>query len=118
MLSDVWGNKVNSDFEQYLIAATRFGITHKERDFRAGNRYADKLQSLGARMRIVAEGQGKLIELLLSDDPYVNLWAAKDCLFFAPERAFPVLERIAQLGGLISLSATTTLDEWRKGRLT
>lgn len=108
---------MNCDFEEYLIAATEFGITRKAKDFQAGNRHADKLCNLGAKMRTAADGQRYLLTLLSNEDPYVGLWAAKDCLFFAPERAVPVLEKIAQIDGLLSLSAATTLDEWRKGEL-
>lgn len=108
---------MSQDFEEYLAAALSFSSAHRTRDFRAGNRFADKLQKLGARMRADPAGKRHLLEMLAHEDDYVRGWAAKDCLFFVPERAVPVLDALAQSQGLISLSAMTTLDEWRAGRL-
>lgn len=108
--------KANFYLDEYLSAALEFGISRKAKDFRAGNRYADILAKLGPQMRTMADGQAYLLSLLANDDPYVRAWAAKDCLFFAPEKAVPMLESLCQVDGL-SLSASTTLDEWRQGRL-
>lgn len=109
---------MSDESDKYLMAAKSFGRTQKERNFVAGNRFVDKLQSLGQQMRSTPDGQACLLDMLSDEDPYVRCWAAKDCLFFAPERAIPVLESLAQPGGMLSLSASVTLDEWRIGRLT
>jgi hypothetical protein len=108
---------MSDEFEKYLVAAMNFGQTRRERDFVAGNRFADELQELGARIRTNHDGKKYLLNLLSNEDQYVRSWAAKDCLFFAPEHAVPVLEELAQSGGMLALSATTTLDEWRAGQL-
>jgi hypothetical protein len=113
----LWSNQMSDESNKYLMAAKSFGQTRKERNFLAGNRFADELQNLGQQMRSTPDGQACLLDMLSDEDPYVRSWAAKDCLFFSPERAIPVLESLSRSGGLLSLSATVTLDEWRVGRL-
>lgn len=97
--------------------ALRYGETQKARDFQAGNEFADRLVQLGATLRSSAEGQASLMSLLRHDDAYVRVWAAKDCLAFAPEIAVPVLELIEAGKGLLGTAARMTLTEWRAGRL-
>ena len=89
----------------------------KARDFRGGNRFATEVEKVGKVMRNDPDGQRYLLVMLMHEDPYVRVWAAKDCLFFEPAKAVPILEELGKMDGVIALSANTTLEEWRAGRL-
>jgi hypothetical protein len=102
---------------QYVVAAIKYGETERARDFRAGNKFADIVFAKGKLLRDTADGQRALQSLLTHLDEYVRIWAAKDCLFFAPNLAIPVLEELAKVPGLQGFAAEMTLKEWRAGRL-
>jgi hypothetical protein len=108
---------VSAAAEEYLSAAIKFGETRVARDFVAGNECADALQRTGRVLRRSPAGQDELKKMLEHEDTFVRLWASGDALAFAPELAVPVLEAIASQKGLTGSSASTTLSEWRAGRL-
>jgi len=58
-----------------------------------------------------------LTELAKHEDPYVQIWAARECLEFNADFASRVLEDIGSGKGLLAFSAETTLKEWRKRKL-
>ncbi|MEO8300102.1 MAG: hypothetical protein ABI574_20105 [Burkholderiales bacterium] len=108
---------MNEVSEQYLAAAMQYGAAQRQRDFEAGNDPATKLGSLGALLRGDLEGQKLLLGLLVHDDPFVRLWAAKDCLAFDPSAGTEVLTVLEAVPGLLGTTARMTLSEWRAGRL-
>jgi hypothetical protein len=108
---------ISDALNSYVLAATKFGETRRVRDFRAGNKFADMLALQGTALRNSEDGQAALKSLLNHHDEAVRSWAAKDCLFFAPNLAIPVLEDLAKVPGLRSFAAEMTLKEWRAGRL-
>jgi hypothetical protein len=59
-----------------------------------------------------------LLKLLNSDDPWVQCDSAIPALFFAPEQAEPILERLVEREHRsLRVVARVTLDQWRKGEL-
>ncbi|HEV7217450.1 MAG TPA: DUF2019 domain-containing protein, partial [Terriglobales bacterium] len=59
-----------------------------------------------------------LLKLLNSDDPWVRCDSAAPALFFAPEQAEPVLERLVQSERRsLKVTARMALDQWREGKL-
>jgi HEAT repeat protein len=59
-----------------------------------------------------------LLSLLSSEDQWVRMDAAIPALFFAADRAEPVLERLVQSERrALKLTARMSLDQWRKGEL-
>ncbi len=103
---------------RYIDAARKFREKQNARDFRAGNKFADITFIEGKLLRTSTEGQMALQSLLTHHDATVRGIAAKDCLFFAPTLAIPVLEELAKMPGLRGFAAEMTLKEWRAGRLT
>ena len=114
-------SKVATDCEHliqaYLAAAVSFGDTQRNRDFEAGNQFATDLGRLGKALREAESGKRLLLQVLTHEDPYVRIWAAGDCLSFAPNVAVPVLEEIEATKGLLGTTARMTLSEWKAGRL-
>jgi hypothetical protein len=108
---------MNEDFNEYLSAALGFGVVRRKRDFRAGNKFATTLETIGNFLRAAPDGQAFLVSLLNHEDPYVRAWAAKDVLYFDPAKAEPILAGIGKMDDMIALSANTTLEEWRARRL-
>lgn len=103
--------------ERYQSSAISYGDTQRSRDFSAGNEFADELERLGKQLRDADRGQQLLRGLLQHPDPYVRVWAAKDCLAFAPDLAISALEELGRISGVLGTTARTTLSEWRAGRL-
>jgi hypothetical protein len=59
-----------------------------------------------------------LLSLLSSEDPWVRMDSAIPALFFAPDQAEPVLEKLVQTERrALKVTARITLDQWRKGEL-
>ena len=108
---------IDEAVDKYLAMAVKFGDTQRARSFEAGNEFATELGFLGRLLRESGDGQRLLLKLLDHDDPYVRIWASKDCLFFKSDAAVPVLEEIERAGGLLGTTARITLSEWGSGRL-
>lgn len=56
-------------------------------------------------------------ELLNKDDENVRFWAATFSLGSSPELAEKSLERLTELNSITGLSAKTTLQLWKDGKL-
>lgn len=88
-------------------------------DFKTGNRASDLISAIYSELRHRGpEAQRALLPLLEADSPGVKLWAASHAMDFSPADGEPVLESLVPVGRFLGLSAKTTLEEWRKGRLT
>ena len=59
----------------------------------------------------------ELNDLLLQESIGVRLWAACYLLSIDEKQAIIILESIAKTQGIHSLTAKTTLNEWRNGNL-
>lgn len=59
----------------------------------------------------------QLLGLFLEPSAGVQMWAATYLLPSHEKESMKILNQIVRLGGILSLSAETTLDEWKKGNL-
>jgi hypothetical protein len=70
-----------------------------------------ELQTLGA------PGQAAFRKLLDDASPHVRIWVAAELLSRGDQEAQRVLEKLADEPGLLGFNATTTLNEFKAGRL-
>lgn len=102
----------------YEDAARTHGAATESGDYKAGNKAADLVAAIYSELRNRGEdAQRTLLPFLRNNDLGVRGWAAAHALEFAPSEGEAVLQAMILLGGLRGLSAKTTLDEWKKGRL-
>ncbi|MEW5837140.1 MAG: hypothetical protein AB1832_18935 [Pseudomonadota bacterium] len=107
----------SKDYEDFVRNALRWGDLQEQGQYRAGNRYATEIEKLGRKLREDEEGQKILVELIQHVSPYVQIWAAKDCLAFAPQLAESKLQALEDSIGSFATDAREVLAEWRKGTL-
>ena len=102
----------------YVDAAQRHAHLNTPRDVNSVNAAADQLAAIHRefRSRPNDDGVALLLPLLRHKTPNVRLWAAAHLLDSSPNEAVPMLEELATTRG-VSLEASTTLAEWRAGRL-
>jgi len=105
------------DFDRFVRNALSWGELQQLGRYRAGNRYANELERIGGHLRQDETGQSILMGLLEHPSPYVQIWAAKDCLSFSPKIAEPKLLAIAETEDSIANDAREVLAEWKRGRL-
>lgn len=77
-------------------------------------------QMLDARRALREEGElgeAALRFLLMDESPHVRVWVAAELLAIGELAARPVLEELAQQGGLLAFGAAETLREFDNGRL-
>jgi len=102
----------------YRDAARTHETSMEVGDFKKGNKAADLIAQIYSELRHRGEeAQNVLLPLLQDEHAGVRGWAASHALEFAPEQGEPVLEALVSFGGLIGMTASTTLTEWKKGRL-
>ncbi|MBV9486172.1 MAG: DUF2019 domain-containing protein [Frankiaceae bacterium] len=81
------------------------------------NKIFDQLHAIALHLRPDAEGRKRLEALLAHPNRGVRLKAAGDCLAWASPAAVSALEELVTPRGRHSLSAETTLQEFRAGRM-
>jgi hypothetical protein len=105
--------------EDYKDAAMAHRHASREGDQERANPAYERLASVIRELRNRTEKEQEAF-LDLLDDPSIEVrgWAAAHALEFVPDRAEPVLERIASgPESLEEFSARMVLREWRGGRL-
>ena len=104
--------------EVYRASARSHGEATEHGDHKTANGSANAI----AAIYVEIENRGsdaadRLLALLTDPAPGVRLWSASHTLDRFPARAVPVLEQLTSSTRLIGMSAQTTLNEWRAGRL-
>lgn len=85
-------------------------------DYKTGNKNYDKI--IKAANFLKAENSiNSLFPYLCHPSIGVRLWAAFYTLTFNEKEAVKTLEEIIKSDGMVSLTAETTLNEWKKGNL-
>ena len=102
---------------EYLASALEWGHYQSQRNFRAGNSAATKLEKLGKQLRENTMGQESILRLMTHESDFVKVWAAKDGLMCVPDQALEVLKCIGSQPGLLGTSARTVISEWESGAL-
>lgn len=108
---------INSMRAEYLASALEWGRYQAQRNFRAGNNAATKLEKLGKLLRENPTGQEWILRLMNHESDFVKVWAAKDGLKCAPDQALEVLKCIGSQPGLLGTSARTVISGWESGAL-
>ncbi|MFH6968371.1 MULTISPECIES: DUF2019 domain-containing protein [Flavobacterium] len=85
-------------------------------DYKTGNKFYAKIV-LAANFLKDENAINKLENFLLHESIGVRLWSASYLLSYNEKDAIKVLESIEKTSGIHSLTAETTLSEWRKGNL-
>jgi hypothetical protein len=93
------------------------GAWDRETDARAANKIFDQLHAIVLLLRTVPAGRDGLETLLNHPNRGVRFTAAADCLAWGSDAAVAALESLTVPRGTHSLSAETTLEEFRAGRL-
>jgi hypothetical protein len=102
---------------QYTDAAIRHGVASRDGDARGANRAYEELSAIADALRARGpDGELSLLGLLVHPQIEVRGWAAAHVLSFAPDRALPVLEKIASgPASLDELNAKMILRQWQDG---
>ena len=88
-----------------------------ETNFPKANKIFDQLHAIALLLRPQAEGRHGLEKLLAHPNRGVRLKAAGECLAWDSNEAVAALENLVVPRGRHSLSAETTLIEFRAGRM-
>jgi hypothetical protein len=116
--TDVASSTIEELVEAYRRAAAAHGQATSDGDHRAANRHHDVIAKIYRELRSRGpSAQSALVPLIHDANDGVRSWAAAHALEFAPERAEPVLEKLAAGSGLVGFAAEMTLEMWRKGEL-
>lgn len=82
------------------------------------NRAHDRAHRCYKELRTTPEGRQALCDLMGDPDPDIQSAAAAYALFWKPEEARQVLEKLIQLGGIVGFECELILKEFDAGRLT
>jgi hypothetical protein len=103
---------------QYRQAALLHGQATAAGNYQVGNQQYDQLLAIYLDLkRKGATAVASLSALLHDKDNTVACWAATHLLPYQEALAVATLTRIADTSGIVSFTATMTLQEWRKGCL-
>jgi hypothetical protein len=102
----------------YSESAMIQGQATESSDYKTGNKASELISVIYSELRHRGiDSQRALIPLLGDSDPGVRLWAASHAMEFSPTDGEPVLKSLITVGRFLGLCAKTTLEEWKKGRL-
>jgi hypothetical protein len=103
--------------DRYIELAKLHGVASSEFDYKKANRVHSRVMKIYRELQVMGpEARNEFLKLLEHPDMSVRCWAASQSLDSAPERAEPVLDKIAAEGPLpLNLSAKATLMRWRSG---
>lgn len=97
-------------------AATRHACATEKGDYKMGNLYYNKILKAIALLK-KENAIDNLLKLLNNSSIGVRIWAATYILPYYEYEAIRVLEEISKSQDIHSLTAKTTIDEWKKGNL-
>jgi hypothetical protein len=109
-------DQLTADYVNAIVAQTKAIAAGRQDQIARLNR---AILSIRRELRTRGvEGRAALIGLLEHPASEVRVWAASDVLEFAPDKAEPILEVLAESGKpSAAFDARATLEEWRAGRL-
>lgn len=109
-------NDIETALKIFEEAATKQAEATEKGDYKAGNKYYNKLIEAASFLKN-KNAIGTLQSYLDSSFIGVRLWSAYYLLSICEKKAAGVLEEISIAPGIHSLTAKTTLNEWKKGSL-
>lgn len=107
---------ISSAIEIFKEAANKQAEATEKGDYKTGNKCYDEI------VRVITflkneNAISNLFNLLSNASIGIRMWAAFYLLPTYPKDSIEVLEKIAKRNDIHSLTAETTLNEWRKGNL-
>lgn len=107
---------INTALEVFEESAVKQAAATEQGDYKTGNKCYDRIIKAVAFLK--SENEISQLEKYLFDSSVgVRLWSACYLLPINEREGIRVLEDIAKSAGIHSLTAETTLSEWRKGNL-
>lgn len=101
---------------KFLVEATEHGNAIAVGDYKKANKIHKKLNVLYSKIK--EDNQlGVFADLLNENNENVKLWAAIFSLKSSPDIAEKVLEKLTELSSITGLTAKTTLQLWKEGKL-
>lgn len=107
---------VKTALEIFEEACIKQSEATEQGDYKTGNKYYAKIVKAAALLKS-KNAIETLREYLSSPFVGVRLWASCYLLQVDEQKGIEVLEEIIKSSGIHSLTAETTLSEWRKGNL-
>lgn len=102
--------------EKFLATAIEHGKRITLGDHKTANKLHKKMQALYNKAKELNQVD-LFSDLLVEPDENVRLWAATFSLTMLPDKAEKTLEDLSELTSIMGLSARTTMDLWKQGRL-
>ncbi|AXP80439.1 hypothetical protein CJ739_1350 [Mariniflexile rhizosphaerae] len=102
--------------DDFLKQAIEYGKAVAGGDHKKANRIHKKLQNIYDEAK-VQKALNIFVDLLNEREESVKLWAATFSLKNNPELAVKSLEKLTELTSITGLSAKTTLQLWKEGKL-
>jgi hypothetical protein len=107
---------IKTTLEIFLEAANKQAEATEQGDYKMANKCYDKIIKSIAFLKS-ENAIDKLLEYLTDSSIGVRLWSASFLLPVYEEKGKGVLKDIVKTKGIHSLTAETTLSEWKKGNL-
>jgi hypothetical protein len=107
---------INTALALFEEAATRHAEATEQGDYKVGNKCYDKIVKVVAFLKN-ENAIDNLLCLLSNPSIGARLWAASYLLPTHEKEGVEILEEIEKRTDIHSLTAETTLNEWRKGKL-
>ena len=109
-------NDIETALKIFEEAAIKQAEATEKGDYKVGNKYYNKLTEAALFLKN-KNAVGALQSYLDSSFIGVRLWSAYYLLPLCEKEAARILEEISIVPGIHSLTAKTTLSEWKKGNL-
>lgn len=107
---------INTALQLFEEASIKQAEATEQGDYRMGNKCYDRITKAVAFLKS-ENAIGNLLKYLSSPSVGLRLWSASYLLLVYEKEGIKVLEEIIRSPGIHSLTAETTLSEWKKGKL-
>lgn len=107
---------IKTALEIFEEACIKHSKATEQGDYKTANKYYTEIINSVGYLKSVSE-ISNLRDFLCSPFVGVRLWAASYWLAVNEQEGIMVLEEIVKSPGIHSLTAETTLSEWKKGNL-
>ena len=107
---------INTALKLFEEASIKQAEATEQGDYKTANKYYDIIIAAATFLKS-EKAIDNLMPFLYNPSIGVRLWAACYLLSTHAEEGIKILEEIAKTSGIHSLTAETTLSEWKKGNL-
>ena len=107
---------IKSALEVFVDSSIKHSEATEQGDYKKANKNYDIIINTVKFLKS-EDAMQQLLEYLSSPMIGVRLWSSYYCLPLNESEALKVLEDIEKSPGILSLTAETIIDEWKKGNL-